>query len=159
MIRDTYSSIRCSELWPRVSRNEASSSTCATCSYASPSFLLISSPNLPSFSLKPFSLSHLSQKTLLKSLSPSFLQPLFRYWKAALRSSQSLRFSGLNSLSSLSLSSQGWCSIPQIIFANPKSSGWLLVLWCMVKFTLHCGLWGFRKIRVLPWRSLCFFFS
>jgi len=59
-------------------------------------FLLTRNLNLPSFNLKPFLLV-LSEKTLLKSLSPSFLQPPFRYWKAALRSPQSLLFSMLHS--------------------------------------------------------------
>jgi len=39
--------------------------------------------------------------------SPSFLYPLFRYWKATLRSPWSLLFSVLNSPSSLSVSLQG----------------------------------------------------
>jgi len=48
---------------------------------------LISNLSLPSCSLKPFPLALLHQ-TLPKSLSTSFLQPPFRYWKAALSSLQ-----------------------------------------------------------------------
>ena len=62
---------------------------------------LLSNVNLPSFVLKPFPLV-LSQQVLLKSLSPSFLQPPFRYQKAAIRSLGSLLFSRLDSPSSLS---------------------------------------------------------
>ena len=65
-------------------------------------FFLISNLNLPSFSLEPFPLV-LSLHPLVKSPSPSFLQPL-QALADALRSPQSLLFSRLNSLSSLSLS-------------------------------------------------------
>ena len=44
-------------------------------------FFLISNLNIPSFSLKPFSIV-LLQQSLLKHLSPSLLQSHFRYWKA-----------------------------------------------------------------------------
>ena len=47
-------------------------------------FFLMSNLNLRSFSSKPLSLV-LSQQTLLKNLSIFFLQPPFRYQKAALR--------------------------------------------------------------------------
>ena len=72
-----------------------------TCSSASlpvivKPFFLISSPNHHSSSLKPFLLV-LSQQTLLKSLSPSFLQLPYRYWNAAIRSPQSFLFSRPNS--------------------------------------------------------------
>jgi len=50
---------------------------------------LISSLCLPPFSLIPFPL-FLSQQTLLRSLPPSFLQPPFRYWQAAIGSLWSL---------------------------------------------------------------------
>ncbi|KAK4832076.1 hypothetical protein QYF61_020632 [Mycteria americana] len=70
-------------------------------------FFLISSLNLPSFSLKPLPLV-LSQQVLLKTP--------FKYCKAAMRSPQSLLFSRLNNPSSLSLSSQERCSISLIIF-------------------------------------------
>jgi len=49
------------------------------------SFFFKSNLNHPSFSWKPFPLV-LSQQTLLKSLSPSFLQSPFRYRKDAIRS-------------------------------------------------------------------------
>jgi len=83
-------------------------------------FFLISNLNLPSCSLQPLPLV-LSLHALVKSPSPSFLQPRFRYWKAALRSPQSLLFSRLNSTNSLSLSSQERCSSPRIHFV--ASSG------------------------------------
>ena len=66
-------------------------------------FFLISSLNLSCFSLKPFP-PILSSQTLQKCLSPSFLQFPFRYWKASLSSSWSLKIPRLNSSSSLSLS-------------------------------------------------------
>ncbi|KAK4824458.1 LOW QUALITY PROTEIN: hypothetical protein QYF61_015836 [Mycteria americana] len=69
-------------------------------------FFLKSSLNLPSLSLKPLLLV-LSQQALLKSLSLSFLQAPFKYWKAAIRSPHSLLFSRLNKPNSLSLSSRG----------------------------------------------------
>ena len=82
--RDTCSSIRCSEPCPQsltlnVSKDGASTTSlsklfhCFTTLIAK-NFLLTSNLNLPSFSLKPFPLL-LSQQTLLKSLSPSCLQP------------------------------------------------------------------------------------
>ena len=67
-------------------------------------FFLIPNLNLPSLSLKPL-LHGLSQQALLKRMSLSFLQPHFRYQKAALRSPHSLLFSRLNNPNSLSLSS------------------------------------------------------
>ena len=75
-------------------------------------FFLIASLNLPSLSLKPLLLV-LLQQALCPHLS---YRPLFRYWKAAVRSAHSLLFSRLNHPNSLSLSSQESCSIPQIIF-------------------------------------------
>jgi len=72
-------------------------------------FFLIHSLILQSFSLKPLSLV-LSQQALIKSLSSSYkLCP------------HSLLFSRLKSPSSLSLSSQERCSIPQIVLVS--SSG------------------------------------
>ena len=63
-------------------------------------FFLISNLNLPSCSLKPFLLV-LSQQTLLKSLSPSFLQlPLQILSQATLRSPWIFFFSRMNSPSS-----------------------------------------------------------
>ena len=56
---------------------------------------LISSLNLPSFSLKPSPLV-LSQQPLLKSLTSSFLPAPFKHWKAAIRSPWSLLFPRLN---------------------------------------------------------------
>jgi len=76
-------------------------------------FCLISILNLPSLSLKPLLLV-LSQQALLKIFSPSFLEALFRYWKAAVRSPHSLLFSRLNSPNSLGLSSQERCCSFQI---------------------------------------------
>jgi len=74
----------------------------------------MSSLNLPSSSLKWF-LFILSLHAL-RSPSPAFLWVPFRYRKITIRSSQSLLFSRLKSLSSLSLLSQGTCSSPLIIF-------------------------------------------
>ena len=71
-----------------------------------PCFFLITNPNVSFLSLKPLPLVLLPQ-TLLKSLSPSFLEPLFRHQKAAMRSPWKLLLSRLNSPSSLSLSSSG----------------------------------------------------
>ena len=67
-------------------------------------FLLISNLNLPCLSLKPFPLV-LSLFTLVNSRSPSCLYTPFKYWKATMRSPQSLLFSKLNKPSSLNLSS------------------------------------------------------
>jgi len=104
-------STRCSQshpAWPWVSPGSGHPPPLwATCTRTSPLLSYFFFPfylNLPSFSLKPFHLV-LSQQTLLKSLSPSFLKLPFRYWKAAIRSPRSLLFSRLNSPSSLSLSS------------------------------------------------------
>jgi len=66
-------------------------------------FLLISNLNLLCPSLKPFSFV-LSLSTLISSRSPSCLYAPFKYWKAAMRSPQSLLFSKLNKPSSLNLS-------------------------------------------------------
>jgi len=77
-------------------------------------FFLISSLNLPSLRLKPSPLV-LSQQARLKSLSPAFLQPPFKYWKAAMRSPRSLLLSRLPSPSSPNLSSQQRGSSPRII--------------------------------------------
>lgn len=72
----------------------------------------------PSFSLKPFPLI-LSQQTVLKSLSFSFLQPLFSYWKATIRSPcSSLLFCMLNSPSSFSLSSFLWGQYSVLLFSG-----------------------------------------
>ena len=78
-------------------------------------FFLISNLNLLCLSLRPFPLV-LSQATLINSHSPSCLYAPFKYWKAAVRSLQSLLFSRLNKPSSLNLSSQKRCSSLQIIF-------------------------------------------
>ena len=78
-------------------------------------FFLISSLNLPSFTLKTLPLV-LSLQALVKSPSPAFLQAPLRYWKAALRSLHSLLFSRLNSPNSLRLSPWESYSIPLIIF-------------------------------------------
>jgi len=72
----------------------------ATCSSVSPpsvwkNSLLVSNPNLPCLSLKPFPLV-LSLSTLINSHSPSCLYVSFKYWKAAMRSLRSLLFSKLN---------------------------------------------------------------
>ena len=66
-------------------------------------FFLISSLNLPSLSLNTLLLV-LSQQSLLKIFSPSFLQVPFRYWMTAKRSPCSLLFSRLNNPKSLGLS-------------------------------------------------------
>ena len=84
--RDTYSSIRCSEpLQPDRGCLQGQGSTTSLrnlfqhlTTMTVKTFFLISNLNLPSFSLKPLPLV-LSQQTLLKSLSPCFLQPPFRY--------------------------------------------------------------------------------
>jgi len=91
MIWDTYSSIRCSEPypgWPFVSPKDGASTTsqstlsqCLT-TLTVKYFLLISSLNLLFISLKPLPLV-LSKQTQLKSLSLSFLQLHFRYWKVS----------------------------------------------------------------------------
>jgi len=78
-------------------------------------FFLISSLNLPSSSLKPFHLVLLLH-VLIKTFSPVFPSAPFRYWKAAVKSPQSLLSSRLRSPNSLSLSSQGRCSSPLIFF-------------------------------------------
>ena len=67
-------------------------------------FLLISNLNLPCLSLKPVPLV-LSLYTHVNSHSPSCLYSLFKYWKAKMKSPQSLLFSKLNKPSSLNLSS------------------------------------------------------
>ena len=67
-------------------------------------FPLISNLNLPCLSLKPFPLV-LSLSTHVNSCSPSCLYAPFKYWKATMRSPQSLLFSKLNKPSSLNLSS------------------------------------------------------
>jgi len=67
-------------------------------------FLLISNLNLPYLSLKLFPLV-LSLSTFVNSHSLSCLYTPLKYWKAAMRSSQSLLFSELNKSSSLNLSS------------------------------------------------------
>ena len=112
MKRDIHSSLKWlrthSSLALDVSRNRASTTslgnlfqclTTLTVKY----FFLISNLNLPSISLKPFPLV-LSPQTLLMNLSPSFLYPIFSYWKAAIRAPWSLLFSRLNSPSSFILS-------------------------------------------------------
>ena len=87
MNRDTYSYVRLlrtpSSLTWNVSRNEASITSlgnlCQRLTTLSiRNFFLISSLDFPSLSLKPFPLV-LSQQTLPKSLSPSFVYPPFRY--------------------------------------------------------------------------------
>ena len=67
-------------------------------------FLLISNLSLTCFNLNPFP-PVLSLSTHVNSLSPSCLYAPFKYWKAAMRSHQSLLFSKLNKPSSLNLSS------------------------------------------------------
>ena len=76
-------------------------------------FLLISNLNLPHLSLKPFPLV-LSLSTLVNSRSPSCLYPPFKYWKATVRSPQSLLCFRLNKPSSLNLCSQERCSSPHL---------------------------------------------
>ena len=90
MNRDTHSSTRCSELlqpdlgclqgWDTHHLSGQPVPVphhfyCKTNKQQQKKNLLISTLNLPSFSLKPFPLVPL-QWTLLKSLSPSFLQPI-----------------------------------------------------------------------------------
>jgi len=77
-------------------------------------FLLISNLNLPCVSLRPFPLV-LSLLILINSCSLFCLYTPFNYWKAVMRSTQSLLFSKLNKPSSLNLSSQEGCSSPLII--------------------------------------------
>ena len=77
-------------------------------------FLLASNLNLLYFSLKPSSLVLLLQ-TPIKGPSFSFLQALFRYCKATVRSSRSLFFSRLNYSQTLRLSFQERCTSPLII--------------------------------------------
>jgi len=55
----------------------------------------------------------------LKNSLSSFLVGSFRYWKAAVRSPQSLLFTRLNNPNSLSLSSQERCSSPQHFSGPP----------------------------------------
>lgn len=74
-------------------------------------FLLMSKLNLPWCDLKPFPLL-LSLVTQEKRLSPTPLQPPFRWLQRLLRSPQRLLFSRLNSHSPLSGSSQELCSRP-----------------------------------------------
>jgi len=131
----------CSEpgpAWPWMSQGLGfSPHLWATCSSTSPSYfkkLLMCNLNLPFSSLKPFPLV-LSLQTLLRILPLSFLQPLFKYWKAANRSAQSLSFSRLNSPSSLSLSPQGRHSIPWIIS--------LAFLWVLSNKSMSLLYWGF----------------
>ena len=64
---------------------------------------LISNLKLPWLSLKPFLLV-LSLSTLVNSHSPSCLYTPFKYWKAAMRSPQSLLFSKLKLNSCLLIS-------------------------------------------------------
>jgi len=71
------------------------------------------------FQFKAITLVLLLQ-ALLKSLSPSFLQAPFKYWKAAVRCPQSLLFSRLSSPSSPSLSSQQRGSSLRIIAGAPS---------------------------------------
>ena len=71
-----------------------------TCCSVSPlsewkNLFLLSNLNVPCLSLKPFPLI-LSLPTLVNSHSPSCLCTPFKYWKAAMRSPQSLLFSKLN---------------------------------------------------------------
>jgi len=62
-------------------------------------FFLISSLDLPSFSLNPLHFV-LSLEPLVESLSLSFLNAPFKYHKAAVKSPQSFLFSRLNQPSS-----------------------------------------------------------
>ena len=87
-------------------------------------FFLVPNLNLPSFSLKPLPLV-LSLHALVKSPSPALLQAHFRYWKAAVRSPQSLLFSRLNNPNSLNLSSQA----PPRPATSPPSPGDREYLW------------------------------
>jgi len=122
--RDTANEIRVlralSNLVLNVSRDGASTTSlgnpfqCFTTLIVK-NFFLLSSPNLPCFSLKPSPLV-LSLLSLLKRLSPSFPSAPFKHWKAAIRSPRSLLFSRLNKPNSLSLSSQERCSSPQTTF-------------------------------------------
>ena len=110
---------------------------------------LISNLTLSFFSWKPFPLI-LSQQTLLQSPPRSFLQPLFRHWKAALRSPWSLVCPRQNSPSSLSLSFYERCSIPSITsvallwtLSNRSSSllNWELHIWTQY------SRWGLNQCR------------
>lgn len=96
---------------------------------------LKSNLNWASFSLKPLTLV-LSQDTLLKCLSLSFLQAFFGYQKGTLRSPQSLLFPKLNNTNSLCLSSQERCSCPLIIF--------LALLWTHSNMPFLC--WGLDTV-------------
>lgn len=58
----------------------------------------------------------MSLLVLFKSLSPSFLQTPFQYWKASIRSPQSLFLSRLINSNSFSLSSQERCVSPLLVF-------------------------------------------
>ena len=89
-----------SSMTSSVSRDEAPTASLGNLCQCHPHFFLVSklnlhkSTDLPYLSLKPFPLI-LSLHNLLKSLSPSFLQVPFKYWKAVLMSPQSLLFSRL----------------------------------------------------------------
>ena len=110
MIRDICSLIRLlrvlSSLTLNISKDGTSTTTLGNMfqcliTLIAKNFFLISSLNLPSFSLKPLPL--VLSETLLRSLYSSFLQTPFRYWKAALRCPWNFLFSKLNSPSSQSV--------------------------------------------------------
>ena len=94
--RDTFHQIRLLKAWSNLALN-TSSEGASTASLGNLCFttlkvknlFLISNLNLPSFSLKTLPLV-LSLHALVKSPSPSFLEAPLMYWKAAIRSSQSL---------------------------------------------------------------------
>ena len=78
-----------------------------------------------------------------KSLSPSFLQAPFKYWKAAIRSLHSLLFSRLNSPKSLYFSSQQRGSSPRIIVVTSSGPS-LTGLWlsCAKGSRAGTSTWG-----------------
>ena len=89
-------------------------------------FFLISNLNLSSFTL-----SYYNRHT---EKSPYFLETPFRYWKTVIRSPQSLLFSRLNNPNFLSLSSQGKCSMPWVIF--------VAVFWPHYNRSMSLLYWG-----------------
>ena len=152
MNRDTYSQIRLlrapTRPWvsPRMGHPPPLWATCFQCltTITLKNFFLISSLNLPYFSLKSFTLV-LSQYILLKCLSPSLLMPCFKYWKTALRSTQSFLFSRVNSPSSLSLSSYGRCSNPRTFFVAclwTSSSRFMFLLYWGLRIWTQYSRWG-----------------
>lgn len=74
---------------------QLSGATCFSALPPSQSFSLTSHLNFSSFSLGPFPLV-LSLSAHVQSCSPTFQYALFKYWKATMRSPQTLLFSRLN---------------------------------------------------------------